>query len=69
MRASVGDVIIIASSVVGGHVRDGQVVALRHADGTPPYLVRWSDTGQEGLVYPGPDALIHSVRGARTASR
>ena len=31
---------------------------VRHADGTPPYVVRWSDTGYEALVYPGADAFV-----------
>ena len=33
---------------------------VRHytADGTPPYLVHWLDTGQVTLLYPGPDAHV-----------
>jgi hypothetical protein len=40
-------------------VRDGEIIGVRHADGTPPYVVRWEDTGHESLVYPGPDAMVH----------
>ncbi|WP_278236714.1 dsRBD fold-containing protein [Isoptericola sp. AK164] len=58
MKASVGDRIITASGVVGGAVRDGIVVDCPHDDGSPPYQVRWSDTGEESLVYPGPDSLV-----------
>jgi hypothetical protein len=30
----------------------GLIVELRHPDGTPPYVVRWSDTGREALYFP-----------------
>ena len=29
---------------------------MRHEDGSPPYVVRWSDTGDQALFFPGPDA-------------
>jgi hypothetical protein len=57
MKASVGDRIVIASNHVDGPVRDCVVVELRHGDGTPPYVVEWSD-GQTGLMFPGPDAQV-----------
>jgi hypothetical protein len=58
MRASVGDRIVTASGVVGGAVRDGVVTQCPHDDGSPPYRVRWSDTDEESLVFPGPDTLV-----------
>jgi hypothetical protein len=58
MYASVGDRLVVHSVHVGGAVRDTEILAVQHPDGTPPYLVRWSDTGQEGLVFPGPDAEV-----------
>ena len=64
MKASVGDRIVTASGVVGGAVRDGVVVELRHDDGTPPYLVEWTDTGERTLVYPGSDSYVEHVPGA-----
>ena len=66
MRASVGDRIVTASGVVGGAVRDGVVVELRHEDGSPPYLVEWADTGERTLVYPGSDSYVEHVPGAET---
>ncbi|HWS57523.1 MAG TPA: dsRBD fold-containing protein [Actinotalea sp.] len=73
MRASVGDRLVLASSVVDGTVRDGRVVELRHDDGSPPYLVEWLDTGERSLVFPGPDAHVeHAVdvpAGAPTPAR
>jgi hypothetical protein len=64
MKASVGDRIVIASTRLDGPVRDGQVVEVRHADGSPPYLVQWSDDGQQALFFPGPDAHLVSSAAA-----
>lgn len=64
MKATVGDRIVTASGVVGGAVRDGVVVELRHPDGTPPYVVEWSDTGERTLVYPGSDSFVEPAAGA-----
>jgi len=58
MKAAVGDRIVTASGVVGGPVRDGVVTECPHGDGSPPYRVRWSDTGEETLVYPGGDTFV-----------
>ncbi|MDT0166803.1 DUF1876 family protein [Actinotalea sp. AC32] len=63
MKASVGDRYVQASSVVDGPVRDGEVVELRHPDGSPPYVIRWSDTGERTLVFPGPDAHVEHADG------
>ncbi|MFI6845217.1 DUF1918 domain-containing protein [Kitasatospora sp. NPDC050467] len=59
MKAAVGDRLIIDGRTAGAPRRDGEVVALHHEDGTPPYDVRWSDTGQVTLVFPGPGAHVH----------
>lgn len=58
MKASVGDHIVIASPTVDRPVRDGEIIELRNPDGSPPYVVRWSDTGTTGLMYPGADAHL-----------
>jgi hypothetical protein len=58
MKASVGDRIVVNANHVDGPVRDGEIIELRHEDGTPPYVVRWSDTGHTAVVYPGPDAHV-----------
>lgn len=68
MLASIGDRIVTASGVVGGPVRDGVVVELRHPDGSPPYVVEWSDTGERTLVYPGSDSYVEHVPGVGAAS-
>ena len=64
MYAAVGDRIVVHSPRVEGPVRDGEVVEVQHGDGSPPYLVRWSDTGHLSLFYPGPDAEVqHFTQG------
>ncbi|MDR7382253.1 dsRBD fold-containing protein [Promicromonospora iranensis] len=66
MKAAVGDRIVTASGVVGGAVRDGVVTECPHDDGSPPYRVKWSDTGEETLVHPGPDTFVDpDARAAR----
>ncbi|MDX8147294.1 DUF1918 domain-containing protein [Lentzea sp. BCCO 10_0061] len=47
--------------------RRGQVTAVKHAEGRPPYLVRWLDTEHEALVFPGPDT--HVVTAEEEAAR
>ncbi|MFE9803808.1 MULTISPECIES: DUF1918 domain-containing protein [Streptomyces] len=60
-HARVGDEIVVGGPTVGKAGRDGEVVGLHHDDGTPPYDVRWSDTGRTTLFYPGPDAHIRHL--------
>jgi hypothetical protein len=67
MKASVGDRIIVASTRLDGPVRDGRIVEVRHADGSPPYLVEWADNAQQVLVFPGPDAHVETAVPAGTA--
>jgi uncharacterized protein DUF1918 len=66
MRAYVGDRLVVKATHVGEPSRDAEVLEVHGADGAPPYLVRWSDTGHEGLVFPGPDAEVHHHVGAST---
>ena len=58
MRARVGDWILIRGHRAGQVDRECEVLHIRHADGGPPYLVRWRDTGREDLYIPGPDASV-----------
>jgi hypothetical protein len=38
--------------------RDCEVLEVRGADGAPPYVVRWGDTGHQALLFPGSDAFV-----------
>lgn len=66
MKASVGDRIVVASTIVDQPTRDGRVVEVRHEDGSPPYVVEWSDTGERTLVFPGPDTHVSHPSEPRT---
>lgn len=59
--AELGDQIVVGGPTVGAPGRDGEVVALHHEDGTPPYDVRWSDTGRTTVFFPGPDAHVRHL--------
>jgi hypothetical protein len=61
MRATVGDQLVIHGAHVDEHERDGEIIDVRGHDGEPPFLVRWSDTGHEALVFPGPDAYVRHL--------
>jgi Domain of unknown function (DUF1918) len=60
MRAAVGDRIVIKGHRVGEPDRDAEVIEVQSTDGGPPYRVRWSDDGHEGLFFPGSDAVVEN---------
>jgi hypothetical protein len=63
MNAQVGDRLVIHSANVDGPTRDGEILEVHGADGAPPYVVRWADTGHTSLFFPGPDATVqHSAQ-------
>lgn len=64
MRAKVGDRLVIRGHKVGNLDRDAEILEVRGEDGSPPYLVRWSEDGHEALVFPGSDAVIEHRRKA-----
>ncbi|HEY3013539.1 MAG TPA: DUF1918 domain-containing protein [Nocardioides sp.] len=57
MHANVGDRLVIEGRTAEAPRQEGEVLEVRGAGGTPPYLVRWAD-GHEGLMFPGPDAHV-----------
>jgi uncharacterized protein DUF1918 len=58
MRANVGDWVVIEGRTLGENRRQGEIIELAHADGTPPYRIRWVEDDHESLFFPGPDARI-----------
>ena len=58
MFAQVGDELIIEGHEVGRPRRVGRVEEVRGADGGPPFMVRWDDTGRATLLFPGSDCRI-----------
>lgn len=69
MKAKVGDRLVLEGTHVGDPRRVGIVTALRHDDGSPPYVVRWLDTGKEGLVFPGTEAHVEAPAPAAEQGR
>jgi hypothetical protein len=61
MRAAIGDRLVIKGHHVGEPDRDAKILEVRGEDGGPPWLVRWSDDGHEGLFFPGPDAAVEHL--------
>jgi hypothetical protein len=62
----IGDRLVVRSQETGRVRRDGEIVGPHHPDGSPPYDVRWPDTGTVPLVFPGPDAHVtHPARAGR----
>ncbi|HKZ76053.1 MAG TPA: DUF1918 domain-containing protein [Actinomycetota bacterium] len=66
MKGSVGDRLVIRGHRVGAPDRDAQILEVHGPDGGPPYLVRWSDDGHVGLIFPGPDAVIERYERSRS---
>ncbi len=58
MNANVGDRIVLEGTHRDEPRRVGVVTAVCHADGAPPYRVRWLDDGRTTLIFPGPRARI-----------
>ena len=58
MHASVGDRLVVRGPRLDVPNRDAEILEVRGEDGTPPYLIRWSDTGHEALYFPGPDSIV-----------
>jgi hypothetical protein len=48
MKATPGDRLIVDGDVS----RVGEVIAVPHTDGSPPYVVRWQRSGHIALVSP-----------------
>ncbi len=58
MIAHIGDRIVLDALHPDERRRVGVVTAVCHADGAPPYQVRWLDDGRTTLIFPGPEARI-----------
>lgn len=69
MDVHVGDELIIDGHRVGEAARHGEVVEVRGADGGPPYVVRWDESGRTTLLFPGPDCRVkHLGEGTDTGT-
>jgi hypothetical protein len=66
MKAKVGDRVVTEGAHVDAPRRVGEVIEVTHADGAPPYRVRWQD-GHESLWVPGADSRVVSTTEAGSA--
>jgi hypothetical protein len=60
MWAQVGDRLVAD----GDSARTGLVIGVRNADGSPPYVIKWLNSGAIALVSPGPYDRIVADRTA-----
>jgi hypothetical protein len=57
MQADVGDRLVVKGRHTGDPDRDATILEVHGRDGTPPYLVRWSD-GHESVFVPSSDTTV-----------
>ena len=62
MDARPGDELVIKGHRTSQPDRKGEVLETRGANGGPPFVVRWDDTGHTTMLYPGTDCEIHAMR-------
>ncbi len=58
MKAEVGDWLVMKGLTVDRRDQRGLITEVHSGDGSPPYVVRWLDTGHVAIVFPGPDAIV-----------
>ena len=58
MEVKAGDHLLVRGNKVTQPDRNAEVLKVLGANGGPPYQVRWSEDGHEGLFFPGPDTSI-----------
>jgi len=61
VQAAIGDMLVVRGHRAGEPDRTGQIIEVHAADGAPPFTIRWDDDGHVGLVFPGPDAVVHKA--------
>jgi hypothetical protein len=63
LRASAGDRLVIKGHRLGEPSRDGEILEVLGDDGSPPFRIRWSDSGREVVLFPGLDAVVDHFPG------
>ena len=69
MYAEVGNWLVVTRHSLDVPVRFGRIEEVSHADGGPPYVVRWHDEEHTSVVFPGPDAVVMDHPPATTHPR
>ena len=60
MKAQVGDELVVKGRHVGDPDRTGVIIEVRGEEGSPPYLVRWSD-GHESSFFPSTGTMAEHI--------
>jgi hypothetical protein len=68
MIAHIGDRLVLEGTHLGDPRRVGVITAVGHADGSPPYEVRWLADSATTLIFPGAGAHIESAGAPHTAN-
>jgi hypothetical protein len=58
LKAEPGDRLVVRGHRLGEPERDAEILDALGPEGSPPFRVRWSDTGAETLLFPGSDAYV-----------
>ncbi len=61
LSAAPGDRVIVRPHRLGEPERDGEILQAHGPEGTPPFTVRWSDTGRTSRFFPGADASVEHL--------
>jgi hypothetical protein len=61
MQARAGDHLLVRGRSVAQPDRSAEVLKVLGSNGAPPYQVRWSEDGHEGLFFPGPDTSVEKA--------
>ena len=62
MHAKCGDQLRVRSNHVGAAERGAEIIEIRGPEGTPPYVVRWDESHEVTLYFPGSDAVVEPCR-------
>jgi Domain of unknown function (DUF1918) len=69
LTARPGDRLVIHPHHLGEHERDAEIIEALGPKGGPPFRVRWSDSGEETLHFPGSDASVERLTRSAHAHR
>jgi threonine dehydrogenase-like Zn-dependent dehydrogenase len=65
VHAKIGDRIVIDPQRRGRYERECKVVEVQGRNGTPPYIVRWAESGKLALYFPGRNAHVKQPENSR----
>ncbi|WP_372661330.1 DUF1918 domain-containing protein [Amycolatopsis kentuckyensis] len=67
MHAQPGDWLVVKGPRVDAPEQRGRILEVHSADGSPPYVVRWTADDHVSTVFPGPDAVVPTAGGEQAA--